>query len=137
MTIFESLRPDTSRGGKIGPVRWVSPIRPKLGSGWAIKFLAQKKPDQIWLGPVWSGPAWLTRIFFCLEKTIGPIGPFLGRAGLLKFWPEKIGPILARKNRTNFGPARFWPDPLLARPGFGPAHCWPYPVRPGPLDCHL
>ena len=37
---------------------------------------------------------------------------------MLKFWPEKIGPI-------------------LARPGFGPAHCWPDPARPGPPDYHL
>ena len=31
------------RGVKIGPIRWASPIRPKLGSGWAIKLLARKK----------------------------------------------------------------------------------------------
>ena len=26
------------RGGKIGPTRWASPIRPELGPGWAIKL---------------------------------------------------------------------------------------------------
>ena len=40
------------RGGKIGPARWAGPVRPKLGPGWAIKFLARKKPGQIWPGPV-------------------------------------------------------------------------------------
>ena len=29
-----------TRGGKIGPARWASPVRSKLGPGWAIKFLA-------------------------------------------------------------------------------------------------
>ena len=46
-----------SRGDKIGPVRWASPVRPKLGPGWVIKFLALKKSGQIWPGPVWPGPA--------------------------------------------------------------------------------
>ena len=27
-----------SRGGKIGPTRWASPIHPELGPGWAIKL---------------------------------------------------------------------------------------------------
>ena len=68
------------RGGKIGPARWASPVRPKLGPGWAIKFLARKKPGQIWPGPVWPslvwpGPARPARIFFCLEMTIWPNRP--------------------------------------------------------------
>ena len=41
------------------------------------------------------------------------IGPVF-RAG----WAVKI---LARKNRANFGPTRFWPGPLLARPARLPA----------------
>ena len=49
---------ELNRGGKIGPARWASPVRPKLGPGWAIKFLARKKPGQIWPGPVWPSPAW-------------------------------------------------------------------------------
>ena len=101
------------RGGKIGPARWASPVRPKLGPGWAIKILARKKPGQIWPGPVWPSPVWpgpvrSARFFFALKRLFGPTGPVF-RAG----WTVKI---LARKNRANFGPARFWPGPLLARP---------------------
>ena len=60
------------RGGKIGPARWASPVRPKLGPGWAIKFLARKKPGQIWPDPVWPSPVWpgsarSARIFFALK----------------------------------------------------------------------
>ena len=60
------------RGGKIGPAWWASPIRPKLGPGWAIKFFAPKKPGQIWPGPVWPSPVWPgparpARIFFALK----------------------------------------------------------------------
>ena len=55
-----------ARGGKIGPTRWASLVRPKLGPGWAIKLLARKKPGQIWPSPVWPGPP----EFFCFEKTI-------------------------------------------------------------------
>ena len=55
-------RPDiarpASRGGKIGPARWASLVRPKLGPGWAIKLLARKKPGQIWPGPLWPSPVW-------------------------------------------------------------------------------
>ena len=36
-----------SRGGKIDPTRWASPIHPKIGLGWAIKLLTRKKSDQI------------------------------------------------------------------------------------------
>ena len=39
-----SFLPIRIRGGKIGPARWASPVRPKLGPGWAIKLLARKKP---------------------------------------------------------------------------------------------
>ena len=106
------------RGGKIGPTRWASSVLPKLGPGWAIKLLAQKKPGEIWPGPVWPSPVWPgqarpARIFFALKRLFGPTGPVF-RAG----WAVKI---LARKNRANFGPARFWPSPLLA---------WPSPARP-------
>ena len=64
-----------NRGGKIGPTRWASSVRPKLGPGWAIKLLARKKSGQIWPGPVWPSPIWpgpATPIFFCLENTIWP-----------------------------------------------------------------
>ena len=66
-----------TRGGKIGPVRWASPVRPKLGPGWAIKFLARKKSGQIWPGP--------TDFFFALKRLFGPIGPIF-RTG----WTVKI-----------------------------------------------
>ena len=104
------------RGGKIGPIRWANPVRPKLGSNWAIKLLARKKLGQIWLGSVWPSPVWPgpprpARIFFTLKRLFGPTGPVLGRAELLKLWSEKIGPILTRL-------------------GFGPP-------QPGPPDYHL
>ena len=124
------------RGGKIGPARWASPVHPELGSGWAIKLLARKKSDQIWPGPIWLGPVWpyptrfdpvwpyTTRFgppdFFFLPSKCYLARParFLRRAGLLKFWPEKTGPI-------------------LARPDFGPTHCWPDLARPALPDCYL
>ena len=90
-----------SRGGKIGPTRWASPVRPKLGPGRAIKLLARKKSGQIWPGPARPD-------FFSLKRLFGPTGPVF-RVG----WAVKI---LARKNQANFGLARFWPGPLLARP---------------------
>ena len=99
------------RGGKIGPARWASPVRPKLGPGWAIKLLARKK-----LGQIWPCPARPARIFFALKILFGQTGPVF-RAG----WAIKI---LARKNRANFGPPRFWPGPLLT---------WPSPTRPARL----
>ena len=110
-----------SRGGKIGPVRWVSPVRSNLGQGWVIKFLTRKKLGQIWPGPVWPSPIWPgptrpARIFFCFERLFGSTGPVF-RAG----WAVKM---LTRKNQVNFGQARFWPGPLLARPS---------PVRPARL----
>ena len=46
--------------------------------------------------------------FFALKRQFGPTDPVF-RAG----WAVKI---VARKNRANFGSARFWPGPLLARP---------------------
>ena len=87
-----------SRGGKIGPTRWASLIRPKLGSGWAIKLLARKKLGQIWPGPVWPGLVRPVRIFFSFKRLFGLTSPVF-RAG----WAVKI---LALKNRANFGPAR-------------------------------
>ena len=48
------------------------------------------------------------KFFFALKRLFGPIDPIF-RAG----WAVKI---LARKNRADFGPARFWPGPLLAQP---------------------
>ena len=69
------------------------------------------------------GPARPVRIFFfALKRLFGPTGPVF-RVG----WAVKI---LARKNRANFGPARFWPGPLLARPS--PAR----PARLPPLLLH-
>ena len=110
---YKCVGPAVCRGGKIGPARWASPVRPKLGPGWAIKFLAPKKLGQIWPGPVWPSPA--HPIFFLpLKYYLAQLTRFLGRARLFKFWPEKIGPI-------------------LAPPGFGPAHCWPGPTRPARL----
>ena len=94
-------RMEVGRGGKIGPTRWASPVRPKLGSGWAIKLLARKKSGQIWPGP--------PEFILALKRLFGPTGPVF-RTG----WAVKI---LARKNQANFGRARFWPSPLLARPG--------------------
>ena len=110
-----------SRGGKIGLARWASPIHPELGPGWAIKLLARKKLGQIWPGPIWPGLVWPdparpARIFFAFKRLFGPTSPVF-RAG----WATKI---LARKNRANFGPTRFWPSPLLARPN---------PARPARL----
>ena len=58
-------------------------------------------------------------LFFALKRLFGPIGPIF-RAG----WTVKI---LIRKNRANFGPVRFWPDPLLIRPSP------PRPARLSPL----
>ena len=112
----------TRRSGKIGPTWWASPVRPKLGPGWAIKLLARKKSGQIWPSPVWPSPIWSgptrpgpSEFFFALKRLFGPTG-LVFRAG----WAVKM---LARKNRANFGPARFWPGPLL--------------TRPSPPDCHL
>ena len=94
-----------NRGGKIDPTRWASPVRPKLGPGWAIKLLARKKSGQIWPGPVFPGPVWpdparpgLPEFFFALKRQFGPTDPCF-RVG-------RVVKILARKNRANFGPAR-------------------------------
>ena len=116
-TTNQSTQQASNRGGKIGFARWTSPIRPKLGPGWAIKFLARKKSGQIWPGlvwpsPVWPGPARLN-FFFALKRLFDLTGPIF-RAN----WAVKI---LARKNRANFGLARVWPGS----------------TRPGPPDCHL
>ena len=95
-------------GGKIGPTRWASPVHPELGPGWAIKLLALKKSCQIWPDPIWLGPVWPDpshpNLFLPSKGYLAQPARFLRRVGLLKFWPEKSGPI-------------------LARPGFGPAHC--------------
>ena len=111
------------RGGKIGLTRWASPVYPELGPGWAIKLLARKKQGQIWPGliwprPVWPDPTWPPEFFLPSKGYLARPAWFLGRVGLLKFWPVKYRPILARFN-------------------FGPAHYWPGPTRPGPPDCQL
>ena len=59
--------------------------------------------------------------FLALKRLFGPTGPVF-RAG----WAVKI---LVRKNQANFGPARFWPGPVLARPTVGQAR----PARLPPL----
>ena len=65
------------------------------------------------------GMARPARFFFLPSKGYLALpARFLGRVELLKFWPEKSWPI-------------------LARPDFGPAHCWPCPARPGLPDCQL
>ena len=76
-----------TRGGKICPTRWASPVRPKLGPGWAIKLLARKK-----IGPNLArpGPAW-PNFFWPLKDYLARPARFLGRAGLLKYWPT-VGP---------------------------------------------
>ena len=90
-----------SRGGKIGPARWASPIHPELGPGWAIKLLARKKLSKIWPSPIWLGSVWPTRpgspeYFFPSKGYLARPTRFLGQAGPLKFWPEKTGQILAQ-----------------------------------------
>ena len=117
-TIISFSYSTRSRGGKIGPARWASPVHLELGLGWAIKLLARKKPCQIWPDSVWLDPARPGLIFFAFKRLFGPTSPVFRGAELLKFWPKKSGPI-------------------LARPGFGPAHCWPCPAQPGPPDCQL
>ena len=107
-----------NRGDKIGPTRWASPVHSELGSGWAVKLLARKKPGQIWPVPIWPGPARSARIFLPSKGYLARPARFLRRAGLLKFWPEKI-------------------EPILDRPGFGPTHCWPDPARPSSPDFQL
>ena len=81
------------RGGKIGPAWWVSPVHPELGTGWAIKLLARPGPPEF---------------FLPLKGYLARPVLFLGRAGLLKFWQEKIRPILARPTvgQAQPGPAR-------------------------------
>ena len=91
------------RGGKIGPIRWASPVRPELGRGWTIKLLVRKKSGQIWPGPTW--PA---RFFFTFKRLFGPTSPVFRAGWVVKF--------LARKNRVNFDPAWFWPSSLLTLP---------------------
>ena len=76
--------------------------------------MAKFRPAQY--GPARYGPTRPTRIFFAFKRLFGPTSPVF-RAG----WATKI---LARKNRANFGPARFWSSPLLARPS---------PARPARL----
>ena len=67
----------SSRGGKIGPIRWASPIRSELGLGLTIKLLVRKKSGQIWPDPIWPSPVWFgpLEFFFCLGKTILPDQP--------------------------------------------------------------
>ena len=76
-----------TRGGKIGPTWWASPVSPKLGPGWAIKILARKKLGQIWPGLVWPSPVWPgpADFFFALKRLFDPTGPVF-RTG----WAVKI-----------------------------------------------
>ena len=93
-------RGDLIRGGKIDPTRWASPVRPKLGLGWAIKLLARKKLGQIWPGQ--------PNFIFTLKRLFASTGPVF-RSG----WAVKI---LTRKNMDNFDPTRFWPGPARSGP---------------------
>ena len=99
------------RGGKIGPTRWASLVRPELGPGWAIKLLARK--NRVKFGPAQYGLARPdpSEIFLPSKGYLARPARFLGRAGQLKFWPKKTGPILAR---PGFGPARPARLPALA-----------------------
>ena len=91
--------------GRVGPLNfWPEKNRAKFGP-------ARYGPARY--GPARPGPP---EYFFALKWLFGPTGPVF-RAG----WAIKI---VARKNRANFGPARFWPGPLLARPS---------PARPARL----
>ena len=38
--------------GKIGPIRWASPVHLELGPDWVIKLLVKKKSGQILPGPI-------------------------------------------------------------------------------------
>ena len=67
-------------------------------------------------------PSPVRPIFFAFKRLFGPTSPVF-RTG----WATKIFP---RKNRANFGPARFWPSPLLAL-GMATGRVWdghPYPI---------
>ena len=70
-----------NRGGKIGLARWASSVRPKLGSGWAIKLLARKKSGQIWSHLIWSS---LSEFFFALKKLFDPISPIFRTSWAVK-----------------------------------------------------
>ena len=117
----QTIQP-TSRGGKIGLTRWASPVRLELGLGWAGPLNYWPEKNRAKFGPTQYGqarygPARPGPIEYCfaLKRLFDPTSPVF-RVG----WVVKI---LARKDWVNFGPARFWPDPLLARPG---------PAQPGP-----
>ena len=95
------------RSGKIGPTRWASSVRPELGAGWAIKLLAKKNRANL----IRSGSS---EFFLPSKCYLAQPARFLGRTGLLKFWPEKTGPMLAR---PDFDPAHRWPGRLPALVG--------------------
>ena len=107
-----------NRGGKIGPTRWASPVRPELGRAGPLNYWPEK--NRVKFGPAQYGPARPARIFFAFKRLFGQTSPVF-RAG----WAVKI---LAQKNRANFDPVRFWPSPLLARPS---------PIRPARLPALL
>ena len=59
-----------ARGGKIGPARMASPVRPKLGWAKPLNYWPEKnraKFDPARYGPARYDPAWLARIFFALK----------------------------------------------------------------------
>ena len=110
------LRGVLIRGGKIGPARWASPVHPELGPGWAGPLNYWPEKNLAKFGSAQYGPTrlGLPEFFLPSKGYLARPARFLGRVGLLKFWPKKSGPILAR---PCFGPAQ----PSPARPARLPA----------------
>ena len=92
-SILSSLSSIT-RGGKICPTRWASPVRPELRPGLAIKLLARKNS-----GPIWPDPIRPVRIFFAFKRLFGPISSVFRTGWAVKILVRKIGPIFARPGR--------------------------------------
>ena len=74
-------------GGKIGPVRWASPVHPELGPDLAIKLLARKKTGSNLVRPNMARPGMarhhpIRPNFFYLQNVIWPDQPdFWGGMG--------------------------------------------------------
>ena len=102
------------RGGNIGPTRWASPTRLKLGSDWAIKLLAKKNWAKF--GPARPGQP---EFFFALKILFGPTGPvfrvgwavkilqgFQTRSGVLTRGGERVKGSEVQPGRTGVQPDR-------------------------------